>query len=203
MASFVTTEPPLPHIINYNIRGAYHLLLYAFSGTLSVIIIGSAILYAMSEMKRDWVMNVSLQSIATILLTIEDALYTSDSIENTGEHILLPNNHGISFRWDRTCYERCSDRCVRPSAVLFHQFAEPHSGLLIAAFKSHDTLAKVGGIFTVLIPASMAPVYVFSLRYSRRRKEPVDGTASTKAADAGDQVNGEYEKEENTRETNV
>ncbi len=203
MASFVTTEPPLPHIINYNIRGAYHLLLYAFSGTLSVIIIGSAILYAMSEMKRDWVMNVCLQSIiTTISLTIKDMI--ADFIENTSEHILLSDNYGVSFRRDWTCYQCCSDRRVKLPAFKSHKFAESHLGLLIAAFKSHDTLAKVGGVFTVLIPASMAPVYLFSLRYSRRRKEPVDGTGATNAADrTRDQVNGEYKEEEDTRENTV
>ncbi|KAF7798737.1 hypothetical protein EIP86_009962 [Pleurotus ostreatoroseus] len=59
-------------------------------------------------------------------------------------------------------------------------------GLLIATYKSFDNLAKIGGVFTVLIPASMAPVYAFSLRYSRRRKEPGEEAMLTSAKSSRD-----------------
>lgn len=58
MSAFLTTAPPLPDVFNYSIRGSYMLLFGAWSTTLAVIVIGSAILYAVSEMKRDWLVTV-------------------------------------------------------------------------------------------------------------------------------------------------
>lgn len=62
MSAFLTTVPPLPNVIDYSIRGSYMLLFGAWSATLAVIVTGSAILYGVSEMKRDWLVTVRVKS---------------------------------------------------------------------------------------------------------------------------------------------
>ena len=68
MAALLTTTPPLPDIINYNLRGSYILLFGAWAATLAVVITGSAILYALTEIKREWLVTVCHRSTCEIMI---------------------------------------------------------------------------------------------------------------------------------------
>ncbi|KAJ3537692.1 hypothetical protein NM688_g6640 [Phlebia brevispora] len=134
MAAFVTTTPPLPNLLNYNLRGPYILMFYSFSSTLAVIVVSSAILYALSEMKRDWFVNSFVKTRANVYCFLLLMGYPFGQI-------------GVST-----------------SAAAM--------GLLIAAWCSMDNIIRIGAVFVLIIPASLGPVYLFSLRYTRRRDEP-------------------------------
>lgn len=57
-AAFATTTPPVGHILNYNIRGAYLMVLLSLGLTIGGLIVASAVIYVMYEAQREWFSKV-------------------------------------------------------------------------------------------------------------------------------------------------
>ncbi|KAJ3553420.1 hypothetical protein NM688_g3623 [Phlebia brevispora] len=61
-AAFVSTNSPLSSVINYNLRGAYILLLVSFGVTLGGLVVGAAVGYICTCADQGWLENTLIQS---------------------------------------------------------------------------------------------------------------------------------------------
>ncbi|KAJ3537690.1 hypothetical protein NM688_g6642 [Phlebia brevispora] len=140
LAAFLSTTPPLPNILNYNLRVTYLFMCHAFAATIAVTIVSSAILYALTEARRDWFVDSLGKSRAKV-------------------HWFLVL---VGFPFWQIAF-------AMGSTVL---------GLLIAAWTSHDRFMQIGAIVDLVVPLSLGPLYLWSLRYTHRQNEPSPSASS-------------------------